>query len=124
MIRLLAILVLGLSLSGCLAHKIVAGVDNPVTPQMMYNVEQTAVVVVSSLNTYRTLCVQKVIDQKCRDTIIQLQSFTRPAAKQLVTLRAYFRNNDRLNAINAYNTLVALLADARAVALTNGVAVQ
>ena len=90
----------------------------------MYQIEQAMVVTTAGLNTYKSLCVQKVIDQKCRDVIVQLQSFTRPAQKQLVTLRAYFKNNDTLNAINAYNAVVQLLADARSVAVANGVAIQ
>lgn len=118
-------LALVLALAGCAnLRTIVKGVDNPVTAEDMYRVEQTMVVIASGLNTYRSLCVQKVIDQKCRDVIVQLQSFTKPAAKQLVTLRAYFKTNDKLNAINAYNTLVKLVADARAVAQANGVPVQ
>ena len=122
--KIALLLALALALGGCAKLKPLVGWDNPVTPQMMYQVEQTAVVVVSGLNAYRSLCVQKIIDQKCRDVIVQIQSFTRPAAKQLVTLRRYFKNNDRINAINAYNTLVALLADARAVAKQHGVTVQ
>lgn len=121
--RIALLLALALALGGCATAKLVVGVDNPVTVERMYQVEQVAVVLASGLNSYRSLCVRKVIDQRCRDVIVQLQSFTRPAAKQLVTLRAYFKANDKLNAINAYNTLVQLLADARSVAVTNGVAI-
>jgi len=111
--RILAMLVLGLALAGCSTSRLaLVGVDNPVTAERMYQVEQAAIVVVSGLNTYRTLCVNGTIPAKCKDVIIQLQSFTRPAAKQLVTLRAYFKANDKLNAINSYNTLIQLLADA------------
>lgn len=119
------VLALALALGACSTYvrPALTGVNNPVTVQHMYQVEQTMIAVVSGLNTYRSLCVQKVIDQKCRVVIVQLQSFTRPAQRQLVTLRTYFKANDRLNAINAYNTIVQLLADARAVAKTNGVAV-
>lgn len=115
------ILALVLALGGCAVLK---SVQNPVTAEDMYRVEQAAVVIVSGLNTYRALCVKGQIDQKCRNVIVQLQSFTRPAQRQLVTLRAYFKNNDRLNAINAYNTLVQLMADARAVAQASGVPLQ
>lgn len=119
------IVLFALTLSGCAATKIItASVENPVTVERMYQVEQVAVVLATGLNAYRGLCIRKEIDQKCRDVIIQLQSFTRPAQKQLVTLRAYFKANDKLNAINAYNTLVQLLADAKSVATENGVSLQ
>jgi len=117
-------LVLVLTLGGCkYLEPVVKGVENPVTTKDLYNVEQTMVIVASGLNTYRNLCVKKLIDQKCRDVIVQIQSFTRPAGAMLPRLRVYVKTNDRINAINAYNTLVGLIADARAVAQSNGVAV-
>jgi hypothetical protein len=117
-------LVLVLTLGGCkYLEPITRDVANPVTTKDLYNVEQTMVIVASALNTYKGLCVRKQIDQKCRDVIIQAQSFTRPAAAMLPRLRVYVKTNDRLNAINAYNTLVGLIADARSVAQTNGVSV-
>lgn len=125
--KLFAILLLAPLLGGCnwqTTKAVLVGVDNPVTAEKMYQVEQAAVIVTAALNTYKTLCVQKVIDQKCRDVIVKAQAYTRPAAKQLVTLRAYFKANDKLNAINAYNTLTQLLADARSVAVQNGITVQ
>lgn len=125
--KIFALVLLAPLLAGCNWQTIktaVVGVRNPVTIEQMYRVEQTAIVVTSALNAYRNLCVQKLIDQKCRDVIIQAQSFTKPAAQYLVTLRTYFRNNDTINAINAYNVLTQLLADARAVAVANGVAIQ
>lgn len=122
--RVLAILAL-LLLANCSTTRIItASVENPVTAEKMYQVEQAAIVVISGLNTYKDLCVKRLIDQKCRSVVVQIQSFTRPAAGQLVTLRRYFRNNDRLNAIGAYNTLIQLMADARAVAVANGVVIQ
>lgn len=121
---LIALIYIALAVAGCSTLRpITVGVNNPVTPAHMYQVEQTMVAVVSGLNTYRSLCVEKVIPQNCRDVIEQIQSFTKPAEAQLRTLRAYVKNNDRLNAVNAYNTLVALLADARGIAKANGVAV-
>ena len=121
--KVFLIAVLALALAGCSTTKtLVKGVDNPVTLEDLYRVEQAAVILASGLNAYRTLCLAKKIDQKCRDVIVQAQSFTRPAGRYLVTLRTYFKNNDRLNAINAYNVLVQLLSDAQAVAKTNGVA--
>jgi DNA-binding SARP family transcriptional activator len=125
--NLFAFLLLVPLLGGCnwqTTKAVVVGVDNPVTVEKMYQVEQAAVIVTSALSTYRSLCAQKLIDQKCRNVIVQAQAYTRPAAKQLVTLRAYFKANDKLNAINAYNTLTQLLADARAVAVQNGIVVQ
>lgn len=119
------VLCVALALAGCGTTKaLVKGVDNPVTAEDMYKVEQGAIVVASALNTYRTACVRKQIDQRCRDVIVQIQSYTRPAAAMLPRLRAYVRNNDRINAVNAYNTIIGLMADARNVAVANGVAIQ
>jgi hypothetical protein len=123
--RIFAIALMALSLAGCTAARIVtASVDNPVTIEKMYQVEQGAVIIAATLNAYRDLCIQKVIDQKCRKVIVEIQAYTIPARQQLVTLRAYFRANDKLNAINAYNVLTRLLADARSVATKNGITVQ
>lgn len=123
--RILAIALIALSLSGCTAARIVtASVDNPVTTEKMYQVEQGAVVIAAGLNAYRDLCIQKVIDQKCRKAIVEIQAYTIPLRRQLVTLRAYFKANDKLNAINAYNVLTQLLADARKAAVKNGIVVQ
>lgn len=123
--RTIAVLVLAIALAGCgTTRTLVKGVANPVTTEDMYRVEQTAVLVVAGLNAYRDVCERGLISAKCRDTVVQLQSFTRPAAAALRSLRIYFKNNDRLNAINSYNTLVQLLADVRAVAQANGVPTQ
>ena len=120
--KAILVLVLGLALAGCsTVRTAVVGIDNPVTIERMYQVEQAAIVVVAALNTYKSLCANGSIPARCREVVAQMQSFTRPAAATLANLRTYFRNNDQLNAINAYKTLVQLLADARSVASMNGV---
>lgn len=121
--KLLVVIGLALALSGCKYLEPITGVDNPVTAKDLYAVEQVMVATVAGLNTYRNACVRKQIDQRCRDVIVQVQSFTKPAAAILPRLRTYVKTNDKINAVNAYNLIVGLLADARAVAKTNGVVV-
>lgn len=123
--RTIAVAVLCLWLAGCGAARfLTASVANPVTKEMMYNVEQTAVAIIAGLNSYRVLCLQRAIPASCRTTIKVIQPYTKSAAAILPDLRRYFRENDTLNAINAYNALVSIFASARATAIAQGVPVQ
>jgi hypothetical protein len=88
-----------------------ASVENPVTPAMMYDVENGLRVATAGLLTYRRLCILKKVDVHCRANIEKIQVYSRAAKPVLVNLRAYVRDNDQVNAISAFNTLRQIIAD-------------
>lgn len=98
-----------------------ASVTNPVTPDMMYDVENTAVIAVSGLLAYKRACIAKSIDQSCRDVIPRLQVYTRKIRVALPDLRKFFRANDQLNASIAYNEIRSLLDGFKSTATDAGV---
>lgn len=121
-------IVLAFSLAGCAGQSIFHGgpsitatISNPVTPTMLYEVENAITVAFVGLNTYKRACVAKTIDQSCRGVIQKLQVYTRKLPPVLKNLRAFVRNNDQINAITAYNTIRQLLSDFQGVALASGV---
>ena len=119
-------LALSLGVSGCAnLPKIIdlatTGISNPVTPDMVYRVENGMIVAVSGLLAYKRACIAKKIDQSCRGIIVKLQVYTRQAAPVIRDLRAFVRDNDQVNAIKAYNLVSGLLDQFKAAAIANGV---
>lgn len=110
---------LGFTLCGCaplqavldIAPKLTASVNNPVTKDMLNNVENGAIVAVAALGAYKKACVELAIPQSCRGTIQSIQVYTRKLEKILPELRAFVKNNDQVNAAIAYNTVTNLIAD-------------
>lgn len=98
-----------------------AGVSNPVTPERLATVEQGAIVVFAGLNAYRRSCMELLLPQSCRKTIASIQVYTRQIPVPLRKLRTFVRQNDQINAVVVYNTLVGLLTDAKAIAAANNV---
>jgi hypothetical protein len=128
--KLLLVIPLALALAGCGTTSVFQGgtsltatVANPVTPAMLYQVENGAIVAFSGLNAYRDACIAKtaVVYPKCRTVIPQLQVYTRQIPGPLKEVRKFVRANDQVNAITAYNTVRALLDQFKATALANGV---
>jgi len=119
-------LALSLGVSGCAnLPKIIdlatTGISNPVTPDMVYRVENGMIVAVSGLLAYKRACIAKKIDQSCRGIIVKLQVYTRQAAPVIRDLRAFVRDNDQVNAVKAYNLVSGLLDQFKATAIENGV---
>lgn len=98
-----------------------ATVGNPVTPTMLYDVENGLTVAVSGMLAYKRLCIAKTIDRSCGDIVLTLQGYTRQAKPILISLRQFVRQNDQVNAIIAYNTVRQLLDSFKATAATSGV---
>lgn len=124
--RIAIALVLSLSLAGCanlgpLVNFATVGINNPVTPDMVYRAEQTMILTVSGLLAYKKACIAKAIDQSCRGVIQKLQVYTRPAALAIKDLRAALRANDQIRAIAAYNAFSKLMDDFKSTAIANGV---
>ena len=128
--RFLTVLLISFSLSGCAGMdksilsgglSLTASVQNPVTPEMLYGLENGLVIVVTGLNSYKQLCVDRAIPATCRTVIRRLQGFTREARPKLMQLRAFIRSNDQVNAILLFNEIRAVFDKAKAYAAANGV---
>lgn len=124
--KLLLIIPLALALAGCanlapLVNFATVGVNNPVTPDMVYRSEQAMIIAVSGLLAYKRACIAKTIDQSCRGTIQKLQTYTRPAAVAIKDLRAALRANDQIRAVAAYNAFSQLMDDFKSTAVNAGV---
>lgn len=128
--RIIIVLGLALALSGCAtaqklfeaATTVTASVNNPVTPTMLYNVENGMIVAFAALNAYRSSCQQGLIPPSCRAIIARIQAYTRRLPPMIAELRRFVRTNDQVNAIIAYNLVVTLIQDFRAEATASGIA--
>lgn len=94
---------------------------NPITPEMLYEVESGMIVAVTGLNVYKKLCIRKVIDQSCRGTVEHLQSYTKKAKPVLVNLHKFVNENDQVNALTAYKTIKQITEDLKRETPTIGV---
>jgi len=113
--KLLLVLALILPLAACAGARtdfsiITASVQNPVTPKMMYDVENGLRFAVAGLVTYRRLCIAGAADANCREVIAKIQTYTIAAKPIIVSLRQALKTNDQINAIVAYNALHDILA--------------
>lgn len=127
--------VIGLSVAGCdpktffsnlptLFQASTASIANPVTPTMLYDVENGMTIAFAGLGAYKRSCVELLIVQSCRATIGRIQVYTRKIKPVLIQLRAFVRNNDQVNATVAYNAVMGLIAGFKAEAAASNVQVQ
>lgn len=131
--RRILIVILALSLGGCAAldpngrsilaggSSFVASIDNPVTKQKLYQIEQGLVAATQILLVYKRACAQQAIPPSCVAVIAQIQVYTRQAEPLLVDLRRFVKTNNQLSAITIYNELTGLLARINAARSANGV---
>lgn len=127
--KIAAVLLLAFGLTGCAqlqtAFNVIssstASISNPVTPDMLNNVENGAIIAFAGLKAYKQSCVQGAIPPSCRATIQKIQVYTRKLPPLLATLRAFVRSNDQVNAVIAYNTVIQLITDFKAVATANSI---
>jgi len=127
-LRLTLVLLASLTFASCAGKSVFQGgpsltasINNPVTKDMIYDVENTLVVGVSGLLQYKNACAKKLIDQKCRPIVQKLQGYTRRAKPLLVSLRKFVRENDQINAIQVYNELRNILGQFQQTVAVNGV---
>jgi hypothetical protein len=124
-----AVLLLAFGLAGCAQLQTAfnaigtatASISNPVTPDMLNNVENGAIIAFAGLKAYKQSCANGAIPQSCRATIQKIQVYTRRLPPLLATLRAFVRSNDQVNAVIAYNTVLQLTADFKSVATANSI---
>lgn len=121
-----------LALAGCvttdslssITTALTTGVSNPVSKQDLYAFENGMIIAFAGLNAYKKSCANGALPPSCKDTVKQLQVYTRRIPPVLKDLRSFVKNNDQVNARIAYSTATQLLADFKAVATANNVQVQ
>lgn len=126
--KVIVVLCLTLALGGCASLQQAfnaytsasASIANPVTPQMLYNVENTAIVAFAGLKAYKQSCVAKALPSSCRGIVQQLQTYTRKLPALLTNLRSYIGSNDQISAVSAYNEIQQLISNFKSVATNNG----
>lgn len=140
--KLFAALLLTASLSACAGipdfqRSILQGglsvtqpIQNPVTPAMLYDIENGARAAGAGLIAYRRLCIQKKVDRSCRGVIEGIQPYTRAlcsasasgrcTAGLIADLRRFVRQNDQVNAVEAFNAARRLLGQINDMRLAAG----
>lgn len=123
------VIVIALALAGCAriqaaTEVLTSSIPNPVTRQMLYDAENTSIILLVGLNTYKRTCVAEVIPQSCRGVIRQMQVYTRQMQPYIKSAREFVRNNDQVNAKVAYDTTIGLIANVRSVATANNVELE
>lgn len=111
--KLVAIMLVALSVAGCAQLQTASTVlnaatktyDNPVTEQELYQIEASLRIVTVGLVTYRRECLKGTVDKNCRANIEAIQPYTRQVPALLVELRSFVKTDDRVNGILVYKRL-------------------
>lgn len=127
--KLVAIVLVSLSLAGCAQLQAVSGglslitktIQNPVTQDELYAVEASARVLTEALLVYRRACLAGSADKNCRANIEAIQPYTRQVPPLLVQLRLFVKNDDQINAVVIYNRLTSLYATVKSSAAQLGI---
>jgi len=127
--KLIAIVMVTLTLGGCAQLSAVSGglslvtktITNPVTEQELYAVEATARVLVEALLVYRRACLAGSADKNCRANIEAVQPYTRQIKPLLIELRGFVKNDDQINAVVVYNRLTSLYQTVKSSAAQLGI---
>jgi hypothetical protein len=127
--KILAVMLVAVSLGGCAQLQAVSGglslitksVTNPVTENELYQIEASLTILMKGLVAYRRACLAGNADKNCRANILAIQPYTKEVPVYLTQLRRFVRENDQINAANTYNTLVALYGNAKDTAVRLGV---
>lgn len=126
--KIILAIALSLSLGACQLGDVfqasTASISNPVTKDMLYQVENGTIVAFAALKAYKKSCVELLLPQSCRQTIKEIQAYTRRIPPILTSLRGFVKNNDQVNAVVAYNTILDLVRNFKAVATANNITVQ
>ena len=126
--RILASIAVVLALGGCaqlqtlqnVAKFATATISNPVTKEMEAQIELGFDAALQILLSYRRACIAGNADVNCRRNIEVIQPYTRQAKPLIAQLRSFVDNNDQVNAVVAYNQLVALYGNLKTSAAAVG----
>lgn len=131
--KLLLALVLAVSVAGCAGtlSTIQGGIDavgnvltpinQPITKEVLNDFENGMIIAFAGLNAYKGACQRGTIGGNCRQTVANLQTYTRRVPAALARVRDFVKNNDQVNALQAYTELKALYNEFVGVAQANGV---
>lgn len=123
--KLLLVITMALALSGCAnLREAFREYNNPISKEMLYTAENTAVVAFAALKAYKASCQAKAIPQSCREVVAAIQVKTRQIPPYLKALRKFVKENDQVNAKVVYIAITDLLREVRAIADVNGIKVQ
>lgn len=96
-------------------------VQNPVTRNHLYRLENGLIVGVTALNSYKRLCNEGTLPANCIPIIEKLQAIVKQARPVLRQLRIFVRKNDQVNAKIMFVTVQNLVAEFRATAQSAGI---
>ena len=127
--KLLAIVMVTLTLGGCAQLSAVSGgislvtktIQNPVTKQELYQIEASLRILTEALLTYRRACIANSADLRCRENIAAIQPYTRQVPGLLAELRSFVKNDDQINAVVVYNRLSNLYTTLKTSAVSLGI---
>lgn len=100
-----------------------SSVQNPVTKNTLFRVENALRVAVAGLQTYKNYCNAQPVGDRCDAIVGQLQGYSvksRPLVKQL---RVFVRRNDQVNAQKVFATLRAVFVEYQTLAAREGLPV-
>lgn len=100
-----------------------ASVQNPVTKETLFRVENGLRVAVVGLQTYKNYCEQRPVGDQCDAVVARLQTYSRRARPLVRQLRIFVRKNDQVNAKVVFSTLRGLFGEFQNYAAANGVVV-
>lgn len=123
---ILALALFAISLGGCatvknLTNGLTSDYSKPITREMLYNVENGSVVIFAGLNAYKKACVEKLVGANCRAVVIAIQKQSRKLPPLLAGLRSFVKSDDRINAVTAYNTIMDIINEVKAIAKANNI---
>lgn len=136
--RLIVVVPVLLVLGGCATNPIAAiaetvgglpsgvltkSVQNPVTRDTLYRVENGLRVAVAGLQTYKNYCEGRPVGDRCDAVVAQLQSYSKRARPLVRQLRTFVRKNDQVNAGVVFQTLRGIFAEFQSTASREGIAV-
>lgn len=98
-------------------------IQNPVTRQTLYRIENGLIVAVSGLNTYKNYCNNRPVGDPCDVVVARLQSYVKRARPLIRSLRTFVRKNDQVNAGVVFSTLRGLFTEFRITAAGAGIPV-
>lgn len=139
--KIILVLTLSLSLSGCAAladfvpklvetafnlptNILTSSIDNPVTPYMLYQIESGLTPAVVGLNVYRRTCwasVPKGTPASCKNTTRTLQKYTRRLPPLLTQAKAFVDSGDQVNAKVVYAEIMKTVTAFRSTANKAGI---
>jgi hypothetical protein len=129
--RIILVITLSLSLSGCITFSELetafqlgtASVTNPVTKTRLNQMESAVTIVFAGLNAWKSSCAKGLIPVSCRQQIAQVQIYTRQIPPYLVQLRGFVKANDQINATVVFNSLTSLIGTVKSTAAANGASI-